>query len=51
MSDRKKGLNCQQQMQFDVHYILDDLDSVRRDMQRIASSLEELVECLKNNKA
>ncbi len=49
MSDRKKGISCQQQMQFDIHYILDDLDSIRRDNQRIASSLEEIAQCLKNN--
>lgn len=42
MSDRKKGLTGQQQAYFDIHYMLEDMDSIRRDMQRIASALEEL---------
>lgn len=29
--------------------LVDDLDSIRRDNQRIASSLEELVKCLSEN--
>ena len=49
--ERKKALTTQQQLQFDVHYILDDLDSIRRDMQRLASSLEEIAQCLNNNQS
>lgn len=47
--ERKKGLNCQQQACFDIHYLLDNSDSFRRDLQRIATSLEEIAACLKNN--
>lgn len=47
--ERKKGTTAQQQLQYDVHYILDDLDSMRRDIQRLACSLEQIAECLKCN--
>ena len=47
--ERKKGTTVQQQLQYDVHYILDDLDGMRRDIQRLACSLEQIAECLKNN--
>lgn len=47
--ERKKGTTTQQQLQYDIHYILDDLDSMRRDIQRLACSLEQIAECLRNN--
>ena len=49
--ERKKGITSQQQLQYDVHYILDDLDSMRRDIQRLACSLEQIAKCLNNNQS
>lgn len=46
---RKKGLSCQQQMQFDIHYILDDLDSIKISLSSIAGSLGVIAQCLENN--
>jgi len=40
MDSRKRGLNGQQQFWFDHHYILEDLDSIRDDLHRIADYLE-----------
>lgn len=47
---RLNGISSQQQAQFDVHYILDDLDFIKNDIHRIADSLEEFAKCV-NNKA
>lgn len=42
-------ITIEQQKCKDLNRLADNSDSIRRDMQRIANSLEELVKCLENN--
>lgn len=39
-ANRKMGLTNDQQICFDVHYILGDLDSIANSLERIAKCLE-----------